>query len=110
MKDSMISFRASKVDKMLIEREARRQGVSVSEVLTALWRSFNEYRDLLFKKKAYARTRLSIDLKAGKVEKMDCCLCGDKDTEAHHIDYSSPLNVSWLCKKCHKSVHNKRGA
>ena len=27
------------------------------------------------------------------------------DVEAHHADYSKPLEVSWLCKLCHEHLH-----
>ncbi len=36
-----------------------------------------------------------------------CCICDEKvKTEAHHPDYSKPLDVVWLCTVCHKQLHN----
>ncbi len=34
-----------------------------------------------------------------------CWECGKK-AEAHHPDYSRPLDVVWLCKKHHLEVHS----
>lgn len=34
-----------------------------------------------------------------------CWECGKK-AEAHHPDYSRPLDVVWLCKKHHREVHS----
>ena len=34
------------------------------------------------------------------------CLCGNPKSEAHHEDYSKPLEVEWLCRKCHHDRHN----
>lgn len=30
---------------------------------------------------------------------------GDKRVEAHHSDYSKPLDVDWLCKEHHALWH-----
>jgi len=36
-----------------------------------------------------------------------CSNCGlEKFVEGHHADYSKPLEVVWLCKKCHYSLHS----
>lgn len=47
-------------------------------------------------------------LKAGKVIKLPCQVCGDKKSQGHHHDYSKPLSVIWLCALHHKAVHSKR--
>lgn len=33
------------------------------------------------------------------------CRCGNPKSEAHHEDYSKPLDVQWLCKSCHEELH-----
>ena len=45
-------------------------------------------------------------LRAGVIEKPhNCTVCNCPDTErrieAHHFDYSKPLDVTWLCSYCH---------
>lgn len=37
-----------------------------------------------------------------------CSKCGTvAATEAHHHDYSKPLDVQWLCKSCHSALSKK---
>lgn len=36
------------------------------------------------------------------------CFCGKIKVEAHHEDYSKPLEVIWLCKKHHAEYDRKR--
>ena len=41
-----------------------------------------------------------------RVSTCDCRDCGIQATEYHHEDYSKPLDVEPLCKKCHTKRHN----
>jgi hypothetical protein len=42
------------------------------------------------------------------LEPQPCKVCGDK-AQAHHHDYSKPLEVEWLCQKHHGLEHRKYG-
>jgi hypothetical protein len=38
--------------------------------------------------------------------KQPCIFCGNNEkVHAHHRDYSKPLEVTWLCAKCHHRLH-----
>lgn len=56
------------------------------------------------KMKANARSYLHVYVRRGKVAKTPCA-CGSLLVEAHHEDYSRPLDVVWLCRKCHGKKH-----
>lgn len=61
-------------------------------------------RDHPDKKKAH--TAVNNALRSGKLEKRPCAFCGCQDgLEAHHHDYSKPLDVTWLCRPCHRRFH-----
>lgn len=56
-------------------------------------------------KKYKAHSAVNNAVKLGKIEKTPCFVCGVEITEAHHVDYDSPLDVVWLCPCCHKQTH-----
>lgn len=48
-------------------------------------------------------------LRTYEIEKSPCEGCGSRKTDAHHDDYSLPLDVRWLCRSCHKQWHVENG-
>lgn len=60
----------------------------------AEWRSKNpdKYR---------AYMAVSNALRSGRLVRQPCERCG-KRAQAHHADYSKPLDVRWLCVVCHR--------
>lgn len=55
--------------------------------------------------KVRARWMVRDALKYGKLTRQPCETCGEPQAEAHHDDYSKPLDVRWLCSRCHAAVH-----
>ena len=54
-----------------------------------------------------ARSAVGGAIATGKMQRpaeCDCCRSGGK-IEAHHYDYGKPLDVQWLCRPCHLSIH-----
>ena len=57
--------------------------------------------------KERARTAVKVALLAGTLERQPCEVgvdCAGR-IEAHHDDYSRPLNVRWLCRRHHGEAH-----
>lgn len=54
-----------------------------------------------------AHTKAKLAEKAGVIVRPDKCECcrGNKELFRHHEDYNFPLDVSWLCFKCHTLRH-----
>ncbi len=66
------------------------------------YREFTEYQKMRHKAVSY----LTVYVKRGKIKKGNCEVCSsDKNVEAHHDDYSKPLDVRWLCRKHHRELH-----
>lgn len=63
------------------------------------WRETN-------KTKRAAHVLLGNALRAGKIERRPCEMCGNRRAHAHHEDYAKPLEVTWLCARHHREVHD----
>ena len=53
----------------------------------------------------YAHNQINNAIKLGKLIRKPCEVCGTEPTDAHHDDYNKPLEVRWLCKRCHVEWH-----
>jgi hypothetical protein len=54
-----------------------------------------------------ARQAVANAVRDNKLHKRPCKRCGSEKAEAHHPDYSKPLEVEWLCRPCHLVDHGK---
>ena len=58
-----------------------------------------------YPEKVTARNAVASALKRGILIKQPCELCTSTKVEAHHADYSKPLDVTWLCVTHHREQH-----
>ncbi len=57
--------------------------------------------------KSKARTDLHHAIEKGILTRLPCEVCQNPTSQAHHEDYSKPLQVIWLCSKHHGERHRK---
>ena len=59
--------------------------------------------------KIKARRSVFIAVRSGSLKrKKNCENCNSNSKiQAHHHDYSKPLEVLWVCKDCHSKIHRK---
>ena len=55
--------------------------------------------------KLNSRQAVEYALERGKIEKRPREKCGSLEVQAHHVDYSKPLEIIWLCIEHHKEAH-----
>lgn len=74
------------------------------ERIARIQRNTAEYR-AKYPERYAANTAVGNALRSGKLKKTPCICCGEEKVEAHHPDYSAPLDVVWLCAAHHKELH-----
>jgi len=60
--------------------------------------------------KVKAQRAVHVAIRRGQIQRQPCEVCGDPKTDAHHPDYSKPLDVNWLCRRHHQQWHADRRA
>ena len=73
------------------------------------WKKYINIYRLTEKENHDSRVKLGRAIVNGILERKKICeICKiDKSYEAHHHDYSKPLEVIWLCRTCHYELHNQ---
>lgn len=56
--------------------------------------------------KANCRAHANVAQQRGQIKPKPCTECGAKKAEKHHVDYTKPLEVVWMCRPCHLALHN----
>ena len=54
-----------------------------------------------------ARYLSKLALQNGIITKDSCEVCGEEKVDMHHLDYSDPLKIMWLCRSHHLEWHRK---
>lgn len=57
--------------------------------------------------KAAARDAVQRAVARGDLNRQPCERCGNPKSEAHHEDYTKPLDVIWLCRRHHGERHTE---
>lgn len=71
-----------------------------------------EYRSaykIEFAPKIAAKSTVWSHILTNRLVKQPCEVCGEGVADAHHDDYSKPLEVRWLCRAHHGQWHAKHG-
>ena len=55
--------------------------------------------------KRRARAIVGVAIAKGRLARAPCEKCGEQRSQAHHDDYSKPLDVRWLCRAHHDEAH-----
>lgn len=55
--------------------------------------------------KRRAHNVVNAAIRDGKLSRQPCEVCGEVRSQAHHDDYSKPLDVRWLCTTHHAEWH-----
>jgi hypothetical protein len=85
-------------DQVRNQREERREGRRLSSKMQKL-KSADKFK---------ARYAVSKAVRDGHLRPGKCEVCGSFRVQAHHDDYSKPLDVRWLCFAHHREVHGQK--
>lgn len=89
-------------------RELNRKYLATQKGREARYRATKLYREK-HKQKLKAHSAVNYALRIGAISRWPVCAipeCSCETVQAHHPDYSRPLEVVWLCDYHHKQAHS----
>lgn len=94
-------------EKDLERREKKRLAFKNSEVQKE--KKYHYLKNVYDPIKYKCKMQVYYAIKKGELIKPEnCSICNEKSKlDGHHVDYSKPLNVLWVCRKCHKAIHKR---
>lgn len=57
------------------------------------------------REKCLAHKAVDNAVRAGRLQRLPCFICGETPTHGHHAHYGLRLGVIWLCVKHHEEAH-----
>lgn len=91
-------------------REYEQTYKTIPSVKARKARNAKKYREGELRYRHEARWKVASAIQSGALIRQPCQVCGETKVDAHHEDYSKPLNVWWLCRKHHVELHKKARA
>lgn len=100
---SLVLCRGKRVVSAKCKNYSTGKGKQIRNENSRKYRRTNEGRT-----KERARSKVNQAIKEGLLINPHKCSICDKSgyIEAHHEDYTKPLDVIWLCKNCHENIHH----
>lgn len=68
-------------------------------------KDYNKEWRLRNPEKVRAHWQVGNAIRSGVLKRQPCECCGNEKSHAHHEDYSKPLEIKWLCHRCHWNEH-----
>ncbi len=102
-KRDAIEHRLANLDRVRAYDRARSKNperMRYAAEISNLWRQADKRR--MASHNAVARA-----IKAGKLVRQPCCICGSEKSLAHHESYDRPLDVVFYCQPHHKARHKE---
>jgi ribosomal protein S27AE len=101
-RDTKESYRADPIKHAEYERKRTQQPYRKAKAL-----EYQRTRRARHPEKNAARQAVNNAIRDGRLIRQSCEVCGETDIEAHHEDYSKPLDVRWLCFRHHREEHGQ---
>jgi hypothetical protein len=94
-----------KLNRLTRVQERERQRAKTTEISERLRRNVSRWRQR-YPEGYRAHNAANNAVRVGKLTRQPCQICATTtNVHKHHRDYSRPLEVIWLCARCHSRAH-----